>query len=68
MLRAKVKVRPSVQLPKVKLRYGVALILVVLIAGFILYFIRPVLNLRFVGWIVPVVICLCRWTCWGSGP
>lgn len=65
MLRPKVKVRPSVQLPKVKLRYGVALLLVVLIAGFILYFIRPVLNLRFVGWIVPLVICLLPLLGWG---
>ncbi len=58
MLRPKVKVMPSPKLPRVKLRYWAALILLALIVGFILYFIQPVLNLRFVGWIVPLVICL----------
>ncbi len=58
MLRQKSRVISPVKFPQIKLRYWVALIWFVVIAGLVLYIALPVLNFRFVGWIVPLVICL----------
>ncbi len=58
MLRPKVRIVTAPKLPRFKLRFWLALIWVALIAGFVLYFVQPVLNLKFVGWIVPLVLCL----------
>ena len=58
MLRPKVKMSPAFKFPQKKLRFWVALLWFAVIAGLILYFALPVLNFRFVGWIVPLVVCL----------
>ncbi len=66
MLRPKVKVVSTVKLPQFKLRFWIALIITAAIVGFILYFVLPVLNLRFVGWIVPLMICLAPLLGWSK--
>ncbi|MBW6513668.1 MAG: hypothetical protein K0B87_02805 [Candidatus Syntrophosphaera sp.] len=58
MLRPKVQVVQPIKMPKLKLRLWVAILLCLLIAAFILYFVRPVLSLRFTVWIVPLMICV----------
>jgi hypothetical protein len=58
MLRPKVRTINPASLPKINLKGWVAILLTLLIAAFVLYFILPVLSLRFVGWIVPLIICL----------
>ncbi|MCB5247973.1 MAG: hypothetical protein PHD87_05850 [Candidatus Cloacimonetes bacterium] len=56
MLRPKVRVVTTTKFPR--LRFWVALLFVALITAFVLYVVMPVLNIRFVGWILPLVICL----------
>lgn len=41
-----------------KLSFMPAIIACILLIAFIMYFIMPVLSFRFVGWIVPLVICI----------
>ena len=52
-----IKVTP-INFPKLKFKPLTAVIICVLIALFILYFVLPVLSFRFVTWIVPFIICI----------
>lgn len=58
MLRPKVTVQKNIDFSKVHFSPLVAILLVILITAFVLYFGLPVLNLRFLGWIVPLILCL----------
>ncbi|MGC9361855.1 MAG: hypothetical protein ACP5F3_02895 [Candidatus Syntrophosphaera sp.] len=59
MLNPKVEIRTSsqVKIPSFKMRFWVAILFTLIIAGLILYFGMPVLSFRFTGWIVPLMIC-----------
>jgi hypothetical protein len=45
-------------IPKIKLSPVIAIVSTVLLALFILYFFLPVLSMRFVVWMVPLILCL----------
>lgn len=64
MLRPKARIITLNNFPKLDLRFWVALIWFVVIAGLVLYFVKPVFNLRFVHWILPLVVCLLPLLAW----
>lgn len=49
---------PQIKINMPKLSVLPAILACVLIVAFIAYFVMPVLSLRFVGWIVPLVFCV----------
>lgn len=58
MLQPKPQAPIQLNFGSIKIRPLPAILLTLLLAAFILYFILPVLSLRFVAWIAPLAICL----------
>ena len=47
-----------IKFPKFRIKALPAVVLAILLLGFMLYFVLPVLHIRFLDWIVPLMICL----------
>ncbi len=58
MQQMKVNFKDWNAIPKIKLSPVIAIISTVVLAAFILYFLLPVLSMRFVVWMVPLILCL----------